>query len=353
MATPHVSGAFALLKEAGPDLTVTQMLGALQNTGLAILDSRNGITKPRIQILDALFTLPLGDVTPPAKITDLKAGPVTQTNATLSWTAPGDDGNIGTAASYELRISTSKITDAVWETLAQVGAAPAPVIAGSPQNATVDNLLCNRSYFFAVKASDEKGNTSILSNVAKAKTARCNRLAVNPRTLPGGEAGVAYNSGAFAIAGAPASIGPFDVQIDPATLPPGITYDGSQAFIGTPTQAGNFRIGGTVTDGVGSVLKLRYKLKVVPPVQIVTTALKPGRANALYRSTPKAKSGVKDYSWTATLESALAPGSTFGFDPVKGTISVLATAAGSVDVTFRVTDGAGGSDTRTLTLTFN
>ena len=353
MAAPHVSGAFALLREAGPSLTVTQMLSGLQTTGLAILDARNGITKPRIRILDALFALPLADVTAPAKIADLTAGPVTQTTVSLSWTAPGDDNNTGTATNYDMRFSTSKFTDADWNTLAQLSGEPAPFVAGSLQNTTVNNLLCNRSYFFAIKTLDEAGNTSMLSNVATAKTGSCNKLAVNPKILPVGEALVAYNSGVFTVTSIPATVGPFDVQIDSATLPPGVSYNGSQAFVGTPTAAKTFNIAGTITDGVGSVLKARFKLKVARPVQITTTALKSGRLNVLYSTTPKAKDGLKAYTWTANLNSEMAPGSTFTFDPAKGTISALSTAAGSVDVTFRVTDAAGGSDTRTLTLTFN
>jgi hypothetical protein len=75
--------------------------------------------------------------------------------------------------------------------------------------------------------------------------------------------------------------------------------------------------------------------------------------NKAYSATPRAKNGVKAYSWTATLNNALPDGSSFAFDPVKGKISVLATAAVSVDVTFQVTDAAGGTDTQILTLTFN
>jgi subtilisin len=54
MATPHVAGAFAILKQAWPTRTISEMLSALQNTGLPVLDTRNSITKPRIQILNAL-----------------------------------------------------------------------------------------------------------------------------------------------------------------------------------------------------------------------------------------------------------------------------------------------------------
>jgi subtilisin family serine protease len=58
MAAPHVAGAFAILKQALPTATVSQMLSALNTTGLPVRDTRNGITKPRIQILNALAQLP-------------------------------------------------------------------------------------------------------------------------------------------------------------------------------------------------------------------------------------------------------------------------------------------------------
>jgi len=50
MATPHVAGAWALLKSKVPSATVDQVLSALTTTGKPVTDSRNGITKPRIQV---------------------------------------------------------------------------------------------------------------------------------------------------------------------------------------------------------------------------------------------------------------------------------------------------------------
>lgn len=54
MATPHVTGAYAILKSRAPSATVDQILAALTNTGVPITDLRNGITKPRICISCAL-----------------------------------------------------------------------------------------------------------------------------------------------------------------------------------------------------------------------------------------------------------------------------------------------------------
>jgi len=240
-----------------------------------------------------------------------------------------------------------------WSAATPVSGEPAPMVAGSLQHITVGNLLCNRTYYFGLESVDEAGNFSALSKITTAKTAPCNKLAVNPKTLPIAEAAVPYNNGVFTITGTPATVGPFNVQITAATVPPGLSYNGSQAFTGTPTQAGSFTIAAIITDGVGSVLKARLKLKVAKPVQITTTALKPGRVNISYSATPKARDGVKGYTWTAQLDSALPGGSTFAFDSVNGKISVLATAACAVNVIFQATDAAGGSDTQILPLTFN
>ena len=50
MATPHVAGVWALMKSAKPSATVSEVLTALQTTGLPITDSRNGLAKPLIQV---------------------------------------------------------------------------------------------------------------------------------------------------------------------------------------------------------------------------------------------------------------------------------------------------------------
>jgi subtilisin family serine protease len=54
MAAPHVAAAFAVLKQQKPNASVSQILNALTATGKRVTDSRNGITKSRIRIDQAL-----------------------------------------------------------------------------------------------------------------------------------------------------------------------------------------------------------------------------------------------------------------------------------------------------------
>lgn len=53
-SAPHVAGAWAILKASSPGASVEDLKKAFTNTGVGILDSRNNLTKPRIQVDMAL-----------------------------------------------------------------------------------------------------------------------------------------------------------------------------------------------------------------------------------------------------------------------------------------------------------
>lgn len=57
MSAPHVAGAWAALKDRAPNATVGEVLASLIQTGQPILDTRNNITKPRIQLDGAVRDL--------------------------------------------------------------------------------------------------------------------------------------------------------------------------------------------------------------------------------------------------------------------------------------------------------
>ena len=116
----------------------------------------------------AKATLP--ETTPPANIANLAATSSTQNQVTLTWTAPGDDGTTGTAASYDIRYSTATITDANWDVATQVTGEPTPLAGGNSQSHTVSGLSASTTYYFAIKTADECLNWSGLSNIASRAT---------------------------------------------------------------------------------------------------------------------------------------------------------------------------------------
>jgi hypothetical protein len=107
------------------------------------------------------------DTTDPASIADLGAstGALNGTVA-LSWTAPGDDAGTGTASSYEVRYSSSAISDeTAWTNATGVSSGiPTPQIAGSNESMVVGGLTPGSTYYFSVRAVDEAVNRGGLSN---------------------------------------------------------------------------------------------------------------------------------------------------------------------------------------------
>ncbi|ODS38513.1 MAG: hypothetical protein A7316_00885 [Candidatus Altiarchaeales archaeon WOR_SM1_86-2] len=171
MATPHVSGAAALLIADGVATTPDEVRDALQSTaedkgdpgwdpeyGWGIVDAYAALT----------YTL---DTIPPSAVSDLAAGNPTLTSVTLTWTATGDDGNVGTAGSYDIRYSTLQITDANWDTATKATGEPKPQPSGSAETFKVTGLSYSTTYYFALKVLDDAGNPSGLSNVFSETTA--------------------------------------------------------------------------------------------------------------------------------------------------------------------------------------
>jgi phosphodiesterase/alkaline phosphatase D-like protein len=94
----------------------------------------------------------------------------TDSTVTLQWTAVGDDSLTGTATSYDLRYSTTAITAANFTSATAVTGEPTPAAPGTSQTFTVRGLSRQVTYYFAMKAADEVGNVSALSNVPSATT---------------------------------------------------------------------------------------------------------------------------------------------------------------------------------------
>ena len=94
----------------------------------------------------------------PADITDLGATPTPGAGQmTLSWTAPGDDGDTGTVMKYEIRYSPNPITAENFGSALRAERVK-PLPATAPQSTVISGLQNGTRYYFAIKAFDELHN---------------------------------------------------------------------------------------------------------------------------------------------------------------------------------------------------
>ena len=88
---------------------------------------------------------------------------------TLQWTATGDDGQVGTATSYDLRYRTVGIsgtdTTSWWNAATRVTGLPVPHASGTPDSMRVRGLTPLTTYYFLIRVADEVPNWSGYSNL--------------------------------------------------------------------------------------------------------------------------------------------------------------------------------------------
>ncbi len=104
---------------------------------------------------------------PPSPITDLSVSETAEGSLMLSWTARGDDGDLGSASTYEIRYHTFSVIDATnWSTATQITNDLPPAPAGTKETLVVDVDFPERNHSFAVMIGDEVTNWSKMSNYA-------------------------------------------------------------------------------------------------------------------------------------------------------------------------------------------
>ena len=120
---------------------------------------------------------PRPDKVAPAAVSDLKAEAAGD-RVTLAWTAPGDDGEKGTASVYQIKYAAKPILEfvpfpekmkthiAFWGS-ENVSDEPAPEAAGAKESYTFKGLKPGK-YWFAIKTRDERNNQSKISNIVMA-----------------------------------------------------------------------------------------------------------------------------------------------------------------------------------------
>jgi subtilisin family serine protease/sugar lactone lactonase YvrE len=189
MATPHVSGAAALILSVGPHMDVRSLRQR-------ILDHVDPVPAMAGKVasggrLNASLGIVSPDTTPPGPIADLRVSAALSNGAVLAWTATGDDGADGVATAYDVRVATTPIDADSFEDAARfpVGRPPAP--SGSAETLEIDGLEPSTTYFFAIEAKDEWGNRGSFGGSVQATTLPPPVIAVAPAstsiTVPSGQ----------------------------------------------------------------------------------------------------------------------------------------------------------------------
>ncbi len=110
----------------------------------------------------------LDDLTPPALIRDLKAGPgISSGTIVLNWTAPGGDGMSGAASRYDVKVATwPVINQDDYDSLPVYSTWTAPRPAYSPESHVVSGLAGGVTYYIAVLSFDAQNNASYVTSAA-------------------------------------------------------------------------------------------------------------------------------------------------------------------------------------------
>jgi hypothetical protein len=112
------------------------------------------------------------DYSPPAKVAVTAIGPgVESGEVDIEWTAVGDDGMDGLPNEYVLKTSPQPIADEnAWTSSSDRFGEPLPAAPGTTMRMTVRELPPAQTVYIAVRAVDDFGNVSPLSDLASTKS---------------------------------------------------------------------------------------------------------------------------------------------------------------------------------------
>jgi subtilisin family serine protease/Tol biopolymer transport system component len=166
MSAPHVSGSAALVCALSPGISVQRLRSLIMYSGFVVSWNSGAVsTKRSVDAAKALQGVSSPDVTAPGAINNLTTQVVGAfPDFNVTFTAPGDDGNVGKVTAYELRFSDTAINEANFD-LARPLFAPDPVDPGFNQSLGVKIPWRHPSGFIAVRAVDEVGNKGPISSV--------------------------------------------------------------------------------------------------------------------------------------------------------------------------------------------
>ena len=324
MASPHVAGVLALMRQAAPALTPAQLASNLKSAATANIVTTPGVGTPNLLAYSA----------PPAQSTTAPLAVVSTTLAAAVAAAPYSTQVYATGgkAPYAFSVATGTLPAGL------VLSTSTGVISGTPATAG--------TYPLTVKVADTAGSavTATLTIVVQPAPTP---LVFDVPTPPAATAGVTY-SYTFPATGGTRPYRWFFVS---GGVAPGLTLDPVAGTIsGTPTASGTFGFNIEVVDANGQWVFQYSTLTVNPgavPLSFTAAALPSGTVGTAYAYTPVATGGTAPYTWS--FVGALPAGLTFS--PLTGLTAGTPTTAGTSAFTLKVADAKGASVSQPVTLT--
>lgn len=160
MATPHVTGAAALLCAANPNLSVNQLRALLSFNGdqVPALQGKS-LTGRRLNVFKSLQAMNEGDTTAPGTVAGFQITSQNGRRVNLSWTASGDDGPAGQASLYDISFVDQTTSAVVPFTTV------APAISGTTQSISVNLPYRHFSGTIRLREFDNVGNEGTPASV--------------------------------------------------------------------------------------------------------------------------------------------------------------------------------------------
>jgi chitodextrinase len=104
------------------------------------------------------------DDVPPARVSDLHVVDFDDASISFAWTTSGDDGNVGTATEFDMRVAFGTAMD--WDIAVPLADLPMPAAAGTEQAYTAsEDVYPSFALTFALVVIDNNDNVSEISNV--------------------------------------------------------------------------------------------------------------------------------------------------------------------------------------------
>ena len=173
-------------------------------------------------------------------------------------------------------------------------------------------------------------------------------ISINAVTLSDWTLGVEYSQSASHSLSATA-VGSLAWMLS-GSVPNGISINAATGVLsGVPTAAGAYSFTAIVSDSTLQSASSDFSITINSLPSILTTSLAPAIQGTSYSQTLSVTGGTQPINWN--ISGGLPAG--ISFNKGTGVISGIPTAAGSSDLTITVSDAAGKSDTKTLTLTVN